>query len=103
VVSLGDGHVVADIGTISDSALRINGGYFAFKREIFDLLGDGEELVGEPFRRLMAQRQLMAYAYDGFWQSMDTFKDRQQLDELYAAGHAPWELWRRNGNGNGKR
>ncbi len=41
----------------------------------------------------LAQRQLAAYEYDGFWMSMDTFKDRQQLEEIYARGNAPWEVW----------
>jgi glucose-1-phosphate cytidylyltransferase len=99
VVSLNGGNLVADISDLATSTLRINGGYFVFKREIFEALHDGEELVREPFRRLVDQQQLMAFAYDGFWQSMDTFKDKQQLDELYASGHAPWEIWRRNGNG----
>jgi glucose-1-phosphate cytidylyltransferase len=44
----------------------------------------------------------MGYAYDGFWASMDTFKDRQQLENLYSSGAAPWEVWKTNGNGKGK-
>ena len=53
----------------------------------------GEELVVEPFQRLVGERKLAAYEYDGFWMSMDTFKDRQQLEEIYARGNAPWEVW----------
>ena len=64
------------------------------RREIFKYLHDGEELVREPFNRLVAQQRLRAHQYDGFWMSMDTFKDRQQLEEIYARGNAPWEVWK---------
>ena len=73
--------------------MRINGGYFAFRPEIFRHMEPGEELVVEPFRRLMTERKLVAYRHDGFWVSMDTFKDRQRLQELYDRGGAPWEVW----------
>jgi len=67
---------------------RINGGYFIFKREIFNYMRDKEELVKEPFHRLLQEKQLMGYTYDGFWASMDTFKDKQQLESMYATGTA---------------
>ena len=54
---------------------------------------DGEELVSEPFQRLLQRDELLAYRYDGFWQAMDTFKDRQGLEQRYSAGDAPWEVW----------
>jgi glucose-1-phosphate cytidylyltransferase len=79
---------------IARSDLRINGGFFVFRRDIFDHMREGEELVNEPFHRLMHQDQLVAYRYDGFWQAMDTFKDRQKLEQLYSTGNAPWELWK---------
>lgn len=47
----------------------------------------------QPFQRLIDSDQLHVYRYDGFWQAMDTFKDRQRLEQLYADGHAPWEVW----------
>ena len=72
---------------------RINGGFFVFRREIFEHMCDGEELVCEPFQRLVHARKLAAYEFDGFWQSMDTFKDRQQLDDIHARGDAPWAVW----------
>lgn len=80
---------------IGRSHIRINGGFFIFRRDIFDYMRDGEELVQEPFQRLVEADQLVAYQYDGFWQAMDTFKDRQRLEQLDATGGAPWELWRR--------
>lgn len=85
---------VNEIKAIRDSNLRINSGFFVFKQEIFRYVRDGEELVLEPFRRLIEQKELMAYQYDGFYASMDTFKDKQHLDDLYAHGEAPWELWK---------
>jgi glucose-1-phosphate cytidylyltransferase len=54
-------------------------------------------LIGEPFQRLVQERQLIGYLYDGFWTSMDTFKDKQQLENLWGSGAAPWEVWRANG------
>ena len=60
---------------------------------------DGEELVVEPFQRLIQVEQLVARRYDGFWMSMDTFKDKQQLDDLYNRGNAPWEVWKSAKNG----
>ena len=78
---------------ISQSNLRINGGYFIFKDKIFDYIKNGEDLVENPFQRLIKQKQLVAYEFNGFWAGMDTFKDKQRLDELYANGKAPWQVW----------
>jgi glucose-1-phosphate cytidylyltransferase len=80
---------------MGQSKIRINGGYFVFKHSIFDYIQDGEELVQEPFRRLIQERNLLGYAYDGFWKSMDTFKEKQELDDLYSKGVALWQLWKR--------
>ena len=95
----GGGSLVSEIRPINDGNIRINGGYFIFKKEIFDYIGEKEELVIEPFHRLVALKQLIGYPYDGFWATMDTFKDKQQLDSLCATGTAPWEVWKANGNG----
>ncbi|HZP33987.1 MAG TPA: sugar phosphate nucleotidyltransferase [Candidatus Acidoferrales bacterium] len=100
VISLNGGDVVTGIEDMNRGDVRINGGYFIFKKDIFDYIQNGEELVQEPFRRLIAGQQLVAYRYDGFWAAMDTFKDKQQLDDLYAKGNAPWQVWKA-GNGNG--
>jgi glucose-1-phosphate cytidylyltransferase len=98
LVSLDGGDLVSGIEDMNKSDTRINGGYFILKKDIFRYIQKGEELVHEPFRRLIAERQLLAYPYDGFWASMDTFKDKQYLEDLYAKGAAPWEVWK-NGNG----
>lgn len=96
LVSLKNGNLVARIEDMNRSSIRINGGYFIFKKGIFEYIRDGEDLVHEPFRRLVQENQLIAYTYDGFWASMDTFKDKERLEDLYARGSAPWEVWKRN-------
>jgi glucose-1-phosphate cytidylyltransferase len=94
VVSLGDGNQVRGIEHVSRSGLYMNGGYFIFRREIFNYIREGEELVEEPFRRLVEAGQLAAYRHDGFWIPMDTFKDKQLLEDMYSRGEAPWEVWK---------
>ena len=96
VVSVADGGRVTAIQDIRRAAIRINGGFFVLRNEIFDYMREGEELVCEPFQRLVEARRLAAYEYDGFWMSMDTFKDRQQLEDIHARGSAPWEVWNQN-------
>jgi glucose-1-phosphate cytidylyltransferase len=94
VVSADSNGLVTNIKAIRDSELRINSGYFVLKQDVFKHMRDGEELVLEPFRRLIQQKQLMVYEHNGFYASMDTFKDKQQLDDLYARGDAPWVVWK---------
>jgi hypothetical protein len=67
-----------------------------FRRQIFDYMRPGEELVQEPFERLIEADELLTHQHDGFTASMDTFKDKQHFDELYAKGRAPWEVWRKD-------
>jgi glucose-1-phosphate cytidylyltransferase len=88
-------HYVTKLEHVARSNVRINGGFFALRRSIFDHMNEGEELVIEPFARLMEKRQLLAVPYDGFWRNMDTFKDKVQLDELVARGPGPWQLWQK--------
>src|SRR5690606_8812119 len=85
---------VTSFRDIAQSGLRVNGGFFVFRKEIFDYIRPGEELVHEPFQRLMEARQLIAYQYDGFWLPMDTAKDKKRLDDLYDSGEPPWFVWR---------
>jgi glucose-1-phosphate cytidylyltransferase len=94
LVSLEDGGVVKSIRHIKEVGMRVNGGFFAFRQEIFDWMRDGEELVGEPFQRLAAAGKLIAYPYDGFWACMDTFKEKQLLEDMYSRGQVPWEVWK---------
>ena len=74
---------------------RISGGYFVCSRRLFDYLDDREDLTFEtdPMRRLVADGELMVYSHDGFWQSMDTYRDYVYLNGLVAQGGAPWIKW----------
>jgi len=92
-VSANDAGVVTGFRDIVDAGVRVNGGFFIFKQAIFDYLREGEELVLEPFQRLIADRQLLAYNYDGFWIAVDTAKEKKRVDDLFAAGRPPWEVW----------
>jgi glucose-1-phosphate cytidylyltransferase len=93
-VAAGPDGSVTDIVPVSQSGMRLNGGYFVFRKEIFDYMRDGEELVLAPFQRLIKERQLIGYQHDGFWACMDTFKEKQALDDLWSKGAAPWEVWK---------
>lgn len=83
---------VREIRPITRTDIWINGGFFAMRREIFQYIQPGEELIREPFQRLIDKQALLAYKYSGFWQCMDTFKDKQHLEELNQ-GAAPWKVW----------
>ena len=85
--------VVKGINHIRRGGAKINGGYFVFRRDIFRYIKKGEELVEEPFRRLMAEGKLVTYTHDGFWACMDTFKEKQELEDLFTRGKAPWTVW----------
>jgi glucose-1-phosphate cytidylyltransferase len=99
VVAFQRNDLVRDIQDLSASGIWINGGFFVLRKEIFKYLRKGEDLVYEPFQRLIKIQELMSYQYDGFWASMDTFKDKQRLDDMYSRGDPPWEVWK-SGNGN---
>jgi glucose-1-phosphate cytidylyltransferase len=72
----------------------INGGFFVLSPKVFDHLTDDETVwEKEPLMQLAEDRELMAYHHDGFWQPMDTLRDRQLLEELWASDKAPWKKW----------
>ena len=93
VVEIDDDNRATDFSEADSADVWVNGGYFVFREALWDYIHDGEELVYEPFRRLMDERRLLAHRHDGFWMGMDTFKDRQALDDMHQAGAAPWEKW----------
>ncbi len=97
VVSLAEGGNVEKIEYVRDTELQINGGFFVFRRDVFRYLKDGEELVVEPFQRLIKENQLLGYQYNGFWYCMDTFKEQQELNDMFEQGAAPWEVWKKRG------
>lgn len=86
------------IGAIADAGFWINGGYFVLRQEIFDYMEPGDELVEAPFERLIEKRKLLVYRHDGFWQSMDTFKDKIAFDRMEARGECPWAVWKKPGD-----
>lgn len=85
---------VQNIKQAAETGLRINGGYFVLTQEIFDYMEPGDELVEEPFQRLIREQELMAYEHDGFWGCMDTIKDKKRLGSMHQCGEAPWEVWK---------
>ena len=89
-----DGCVQA-IRSMNESGIWLNGGYFVFRKEVFRYLKPGEELVYEPFQRMISERKVWSPRYEGFWQCMDTFKDKQILDAMEASGAAPWCVWKK--------
>jgi glucose-1-phosphate cytidylyltransferase len=94
VQSSDDGYATG-LGQLGDGDFLINGGFFVLRQSVFDVIREGEELVGEPFQRLIEKRQLGVFRYRGFWQSMDTFKDKITLDRMEARGDCPWMLWKK--------
>ncbi|MBX3347834.1 MAG: hypothetical protein KF747_03740 [Nitrospira sp.] len=94
IVTLNGQEEIEKIQDLNQTNIRINGGFFIFKKDIFRYIGPGEELVREPFQRLIKEKQLIGHKHDGFWASMDTFKDKQALDDMYSHGDAPWEVWK---------
>lgn len=88
-----------DAGEVTDMVdavkldLWINGGYHIYRREVFDYIKEGEDLVPTVYRRLAAHKKLITYRHPGFWACMDTFKEKMTLDDLDARGNAPWQVW----------
>ncbi|MGC4091523.1 MAG: sugar phosphate nucleotidyltransferase [Polyangiaceae bacterium] len=87
-------HNVVKLEQIGRSSVRINGGFLVLRREIFEYMKPGEELISEPFSRLIEKRALLAVQHEGFWQNMDTFKDKVQLDQMVERDEAPWQVWK---------
>jgi glucose-1-phosphate cytidylyltransferase len=84
---------VSRIETAKESNIWINGGYFVLRREIFDYLKGGTELVPDALNALRESDQLVAWRHEGFWASMDTPKEMYFLNELYSNGRAQWAKW----------
>src|SRR5690606_26964809 len=97
VVDFGPDAQINGIHSVDDMPLWINGGYFALRQGVFDVLDEGEDLVGDAFPRLAQTGRLLAVPYHGFWAAMDTLKERSTLEEMYQKGDHPWAVWRRDG------
>ncbi|HEU0170740.1 MAG TPA: sugar phosphate nucleotidyltransferase [Acidimicrobiales bacterium] len=98
-VSIGDDDRVTGFTAAVDLDLRINGGYFVLRQEIFDYLREGDDLVMDGCRRAAVDRRLLAVPYDGFWAPMDTLKERSVLEDLWRTGQCPWAVWRTDAAG----
>ena len=100
LVEMDESSYVTRIDHAGISNTWINGGYFVFSKRIFEFMKPGEDLVDEPFQRLIAARELITIPHRGFWACMDTFKERQQLEDLWSKGDAPWQVWSKDGRRN---
>jgi glucose-1-phosphate cytidylyltransferase len=101
--------VVQSIQPQTEAGIWINGGFFIFRKEIFNYIEEGEELVEQPFMRLIAQEQLLTHRHTGFFASIDTLREKVMFDDMFARGDTPWALWdksprnaRYRANSNGK-
>jgi len=95
VLDIGEGNEVRAFREKSqgDSG-RINAGYMVCEPEVFDLIsGDSTVFEREPLENAARQGQLIAYKHDGFWQCMDTKREKDRLEELWNSGKAPWKTW----------
>lgn len=93
-LALSGDRIVAFQEKVVDPSEWINGAFFVFEPEIFRYIdGDRTQFEHEPLARLAADGELMAYRHEAFWQCMDTLKEVQTLNELWAGGAAPWRVW----------
>jgi glucose-1-phosphate cytidylyltransferase len=89
-----DNNRVLDFSVKPLSKSWINGAFFVLEPGIFEYIeGDHTQWEKDPLERLAKDRQLMAYRHEGFWQCMDTVRDKNHLESLWQSGHAPWKIW----------
>ncbi|MGD9798764.1 MAG: glucose-1-phosphate cytidylyltransferase, partial [Acidimicrobiia bacterium] len=84
---------VTHIQDIQTTDMWINGGFFVLRQSIFDVMEPGDELVVQPFQRLIKERKLSTFRHTGFWAPMDSLKEKSMLDDMYFRGERPWCLW----------
>jgi glucose-1-phosphate cytidylyltransferase len=80
---------------ISEDADWVNGGFMVLEPEVFDYIDEGDGTIFEkgPLQKLSSDGQLAAFKHPGFWQCMDSLRDKENLEELWKTGKAPWKLW----------
>jgi glucose-1-phosphate cytidylyltransferase len=93
VVDIDDKGVITHVMPVRELRQWENGGYFVMRPDIFDYLGEGEDLLGDAVPRLVKRRKVLAYPYKGYWTPADTVKERAQLEEMYYRGNCPWMVW----------
>ena len=94
VVTLGEKQSVKKVTYVREANVIVNAGFFVLRKAIFDYMEFGDELVMQPFQRLIEKDLLLGYQHDDYW-AMDTFKEQQELTDVYNTGNAPWEVWKR--------
>ena len=99
VVDADEGGRVRHVGPVNTSGMWINGGYIVLDEAIFDDLRPGEDLVGGAFPRLADAGKLHCYRHSGNWIGVDTFKERQYVEDLYLNGNPFWAVWKRTCDG----
>jgi glucose-1-phosphate cytidylyltransferase len=92
VIASDESDVVTSFDDIARTGMWINGGFFVFRRTIFDYIHEGDDLP-DTLGRLIADRELLAYQYEGFWAPMDTLKDRERLEGMVRGGGSVWQVW----------
>ena len=94
VLDIRDGYVHGFTEKPRGDGGLINGGFFVLSPKVLELI-EGDKTVWEdrPLEHLAKQGQLMAWKHDGFWHPMDTLRDKNQLEQLWSAGKAPWKVW----------
>jgi glucose-1-phosphate cytidylyltransferase len=93
-VQFDDGGWVSSFGKLKETEFWLNAGFFLFRPGVFDYIEEGDELVEKPFDRLIAERKLWVNRYTGFWQQMDTFREKIMYDRMEARGETPWMVWK---------
>jgi len=93
VVDINSASRITAFTPAAEMNMRINGGYFVLKQDIFEYLYEGEDLVMNACVRAAEDGRMLAIPYDGFWAAMDTLKERSGLEELYRIGQSPWAVW----------
>lgn len=96
VVRIGSDSRITGFEPVADMDMRINGGYFVLRQDIFDYLHEGEDLVMNACVRAAADGRMRAVRYDGFWAPMDTLKERSTLEDMHRRGVSPWAVWDAN-------
>ena len=103
VVDIDGASRITGFTPVSDMPMRINGGYFVLKQDIFDYLDEGEDLVMDAYARAAGDGRMLAIPYDGFWATMDTLKERSRLEDLYRTGQCPWAVWEERSSSPGRK
>jgi glucose-1-phosphate cytidylyltransferase len=94
ILRLGEGHVTSFQEKPSGDGAWVNGGFFVLEPEALDYVASDETVwEDQPMKGLAADDQLAAYVHQGFWQPMDTVRDRMYLETLWKSGAAPWKVW----------